>query len=257
MEKSSRRVSHDLNNNHVSKMVVSYEASKQNSESIGPGGLNNPRGLANIAYVESLGDYGSNCGSSVHDLDFGSTQTNPKLGLGKYRNSEPDIRGIGGLRNSFAKKFRCVCSRTCRIAISAALISFGVTILIGGTLIYTLKDIDIGTTRDDLNCTATNCEVLILDNEESWFESDRSRRYNASIGSMLMACGLLAIIIGISILLTPLVQNSGELRNIPLQSRKKLSSVVFFNRKDIEHIRSKLDNLNGDKSDEEPKVSHL
>lgn len=231
--------------NHVSKMLVKYggHLDKNISNNYLPS-----------AYVV---ERSNSRRSSLIDLDLGYDHTDARSGDNRFSASaRHSLSGLSNLNDNNNKSL-CRFSQGLRIAISAALVSFGVTILIIGILVYHLKDVDIGSSSLSSSVNSTNSfEVYVLENDENWFGGDR--RYNISIGSMFMACGGLAIILGISLLLTPLIKRTKSVQTIPEFTRKKLSSVVFFNRKDIEAIRKNFERRNSVKRvDEEATISHF
>lgn len=224
--------------NHVSKMLVKY-------------GGHLDKNLCNYTPTFTQAT-NSTRSSSLHDLDLGYQPSDPKSSQNRFSASaRHSLSGPPGFAEK-SRKFRCTLSRGMRIAVGAALISFGVTILIIGILVYHLKDVDIGSSVMVQNSTR-EFEVYVLENDENWFGGDR--RYNASVGSVFMACGGLAIILGISLLVIPFINPT--VTQVPTLSRKKLSSVVFFNRKDIEAVRKNFEKRNSSKISEEPKVSHF
>ncbi|XP_053214440.1 uncharacterized protein LOC128397717 [Panonychus citri] len=147
-------------------------------------------------------------------------------------------------------------SRTTRIVISTSLISFGITIMIVGILVYTVRDIEIGFNPYKINRQAnvtTPYEAYLVHQTVDSIINDE-RRYNASVGSMFMSFGALAVIIGISLLLAPAIKRKHQIvnpirsstANINTNSNKNLSSIVYFNRDDLNRSQLSVEKIDID-----------
>uniref|UniRef100_T1KHB4 Uncharacterized protein n=1 Tax=Tetranychus urticae TaxID=32264 RepID=T1KHB4_TETUR len=195
---------------------------------------------------------------SVGTLVNGNAGVNRESNLGSHLYSTQScdfdvvpVFSLTGAKSVYPNENRRI-SQTTRIVISTSLISFGITIMIVGILVYTVRDIEIGFNPGKFNhsgsITNTYEAYLVHQTVDSILSDER--RYNASVGSMFMSFGGLSVIIGISLLLAPAIKKRQppvtSLRSSADGKKQNASSIVYFNKDDLNASQMSVEKIDLD-----------